>query len=151
MSMSEVQALDVERQIGVAFKGFRARAGLWRGTAGSFEDLTPKGFQAARALGAANGFQVGYVRMKDTTPNGSAGSDNHAAVWQGSADRWIDLNAFLPDSTYNASIASAISINGDVIQVAGQAMRIELTHAGTKFEDHAIPVAHPVVWTARLQ
>jgi hypothetical protein len=150
MAMSEIQAIDGELQVGMAFKGFRARAGLWRGTADSFEDLTPKGFQTARALGATGGFQVGFVRVKDTTPNGSGGSDNRAAIWQGAAGRWFDLNALLPATKYNASTASGIHIRGDVLQVCGQATRYEATHPGTKYEDHAVPVAHPVIWSARL-
>lgn len=150
MAMSEVQAIDGDLQIGMAFKGMRARAGLWRGSAASFEDLTPKGFQTARAVGGAQGFQVGFVRAKDTTPNGSGGSDNRAVIWQGVADKWIDLNALLPSTKYNASVAWGIDIRGDVLQVCGQANRYEATHPGTKYEDHAVPVAHPVIWTARL-
>ena len=151
MALSEIQAIDGELQIGMAFKGMRARAGLWRGTASSFEDLTPKGFQTARAVGGAQGFQVGFARVKDTTPNGSGGSDNRAVIWQGAANRWKDLNALLPAATYNASIAWSIDIRGDVLQVCGQANRYEVTKPGTKFEDHAVPVAHPVIWTARLR
>lgn len=150
MSASEVQALDGELQVGIAFKGMCARAGLWRGTAASFQDLTPKGFQAGRALGAARGFQVGFVRVKDTTRNGSTGDDNRAVIWQGAADRWFDLNALLPPKTYNASVAWAIEIRGDTVQVCGQASRYELSHPGTPQESHAVPVAHPVLWTARL-
>jgi hypothetical protein len=149
MQMSEVQALDGELQIGTAFKGFRARAGIWRGTADSFVDLTPNGYQTARASGALRGYQVGSVRRKDTTRGGSAGSDNCAVVWQGSADRWVDLNALLPSATYNASTALAIDIRGDVLQIGGEASRYQLYHPGPQ-ESHAVPVAHPVIWTARL-
>ena len=151
MAMSEIQAIDGEWLIGIAFKGMRARAGLWRGTGSSFEDLTPKRFQTARAVGGARGFQVGFVRAKDTTPNGSSGSDNRAVIWQGAADRWMDLNTLLPVEKYNASVAWSIDIRGDVVQVCGEASRYEATKPGTKFEDHAVPMAHPVIWTARLR
>ena len=150
MQMSEVQALDGAWQVGVAFKGIRARAGLWRGTGDSFVDLTPTGFQTARASDAAHGYQVGFVREKDTTRGGSGGSDNRAVIWQGSADRWFDLHALVDPTQYNASVASAIEIQGDVIRVCGQVSRYELYHPGTPQESHAVPVAHPVVWTARL-
>ncbi|MCC7133313.1 MAG: hypothetical protein IT352_11720 [Gemmatimonadales bacterium] len=70
MSMSEVEALDGDSQVGTAFKGFCARAGIWRGAAGTFSDLTPKGFQTSRAHGGAGGFQVGYVRVKENTGTG---------------------------------------------------------------------------------
>ena len=151
MAMSEIQAIDGDLQIGMAFKGMRARAGVWRGTASSFEDLTPKGFQTGRALAGAQGFQVGYIRVKDTTPNGSGGSDNRAVIWQGTASRWMDLNALLPSTKYNASMAWSIDIRGDVLQVCGEASRFEASKPGTKFEDHAVPVAHPVIWAAQLQ
>ena len=150
MQMSEVQALDGEFQVGAVFKGFRARAALWRGTAESFVDLTPAKFETGRVAGAAHGYQVGFIRQKDTTRDGSGGSDNRAVIWQGAADRWFDLNALLPSDRYNASSASAIDIRGDVVQVCGQAIRYELYHPGTPQESHAVPVAHPVLWTARL-
>ena len=150
MAMSEVQALDGDLQVGVAFQGFCPRAGFWRGTAASFTDLTPKGIQASSASGAMRGYQVGFVRVKAATRGGSDGSDNCAVIWQGAADRWFDLNALLPSSKYNASIASAIDIRGAVLQVGGMASRYELSHAGTPQEGHAVPVAHPVIWTARL-
>jgi hypothetical protein len=150
MQMSEVQALDGDTQVGAAFKGFRARAALWRGTAASFIDLTPKAFETSRASGAARGYQVGSVREKDNTRGGSGGSDNRAVIWQGAPDKWFDLNALLPSAKYNASVASAIDIQGDVLRVCGQAIQYEFYHAGTPQEGHAVPVAHPVLWTARL-
>ena len=150
MTTSEVQALDGDSQVGIAFKGNRARACLWRGTADSFVDLTPKKFQTARAYAAAGGYQVGFVREKDTTRGGSGGSDNRAIIWQGAPDRWFDLHALIDASTYNASSASAIEIEGDVLRVGGEVSRYELSHPGTQYEGHAVPVAHPVMWTARL-
>jgi hypothetical protein len=150
MSMSEVQALDGDLQVGLAFNGFRAHAGLWRGSPESFISLTPKGFQTSRASGSMRGYQVGFVRKKDTTRGGSGGSDNLAVVWQGAADRWFDLNALLPSSKYNASRALAIDIQGNTLQIGGEASQYELFHPGTPQESHAVPVAHPVIWTARL-
>jgi hypothetical protein len=150
LEMSEVQALDGDLQVGSAFKGFRAHAGFWRGSAESFTSLTPKGFQTSRAHDATHGYQVGSVRVKEATRGGSGGSDDRAVIWQGAADRWFDLNALLPSSKYNASSASAIDIRGDVVQIGGRAIRYELYHPGTPQESHAVPVAHPVIWKARL-
>jgi hypothetical protein len=150
MQMSEVQALDGDLQVGMAFKGFRARACLWRGSAESFVDLTPEQFQTGRALDAAHGYQVGFVRKKDTTRDGSGGSDNRAVIWHGAADRWFDLHTLVASDEYNASSALAIDVQGDVLRICGQVSRYELYHPGTPTESHAVPVAHPVVWTARL-
>ncbi len=150
MPMSEVQALDDELQIGIACKRMCARAVLWQGTAASFRDITPDGFESGRAFGGARGYQVGFVRARDTTPNGSSGVDNRAVLWQGTADRWMDLNALLPAKKYNASVAWAIEIRGDTVRVCGEASRYELSHPGTPQESQFVPVAHPVVWTARL-
>ena len=151
MEMSEVQALDGELQVGMAFKGFRARACLWRGGADSFVDITPKKHQTGRALAGAQGYQVGFVREKDTTRGGSGGSDNRAVLWQGAADRWFDLHSLVDSTQYNASMASAIEIQGDVLRICGQVTRYEVLHPDTPYESHAVPVAHPVVWTARLK
>jgi len=150
LPLSEVQALDGEMQVGIAWEDMCARAGLWRSTAASFRDLTPAGFESARAFGGTRGFQVGFVRARDTTRNGSTGSDNRAVLWQGAADRWLDLNALLPAKKYNASVAWAIEIRGGAVHVCGEASRYEVSHPGTPQESHAVPVAHPVLWTARL-
>lgn len=147
---SEIEALDGEYQIGSVFKGMCARAGLWQGSAASFRDLTPKGFQTARAYGAAQGLQVGMVRVKDVTRNGSTGCDNRAVLWEGAPDRWVDLNAMLPPD-YNASVAWAITVSGNEIRICGEASRYEATHAGSANEDHCVPIAHPAVWSARLR
>ncbi|MFN0180168.1 MAG: hypothetical protein ACKVZ0_15315 [Gemmatimonadales bacterium] len=149
MSASEVDALDGDRQVGIAFKGMCARAALWNGTAASFSDLTPRGYQTSRAHDASGGFQVGYVRVKDNTRNGTGGSDNRSVLWQGAADRWFDLNSVLP-AKYNASIAWAIEVRGDEVRVCGTANRFEVVEPGTAREYHVVPVAHPVLWTARL-
>lgn len=149
-SMSEVQSLDGDLQIGVAFKGMCARAGTWRGSAATFADLTPPGFETGRAIGGAGGYQVGFVRVRDTTKDGGGGSDNRAVLWQGSADCWLDLNAMLPATKYNASVASAIEIQGGTVYICGEASRFEIDRLGTPYETHVVPVAHPVLWTARL-
>jgi hypothetical protein len=149
MEMSELRALDGDLQIGSAFRGFRARTGVWSGTPASFVDLTPKGFETSGATGGRRGYQVGFVRRKENTRGGSPGSDNCAVLWQGAADRWVDLQALLP-SKYNASRALCIHIQDDTILVGGEASQFELTHPGTPHEGHAVPVAHPVLWTATL-
>lgn len=150
LSMSEVQALDGELQIGLVWKGFCPRAGIWRGAAASFADLTPSGFEAGSAYGGAHGYQVGFVRAKDNTPGGSPGADNRAVLWQGAADRWFDLNALLPAKHYNASVAWAMEVRDDALLVCGSANRYEAIHPGTPHESHAVPTQHPVLWTARL-
>ena len=146
LGMSEVHAIDGETQAGVAFKGLCGRAALWRGSAASFVDLTPAGFETSRAFGATNGYQVGFVRQKDTTRNGSTACDDRAALWHGAADDWTDLNVFLGDA-YNASVAWAIETGDGELRIGGEASRFEASDAGTPRESHAVPVAHPVIWT----
>lgn len=150
MTMSEVHDLDGELQIGSVFKGMRAQPAVWRGSAASFSSLIPKGFQTGVAYSGAGGFQVGYVREKEMTANGTPGSCNRAVLWQSDANRWIDLNALLPEKKYNASIAWSIELSGDDVRVCGQADYVEIQNSGTKNESHAVPVSHPVLWTAKL-
>jgi hypothetical protein len=147
---SEIQALDGDLQIGTAWRGVCARAGLWRGTAASFIDLTPKGFETGRAYGGAMGLQVGCVRRKDATRNGSAACDDRAILWHGAPDRWFDLNELLPKKDFNASVAWAIVVVDCEVRICGEATRCEVSDAGTNRESHSVPVARPVVWTARL-
>lgn len=149
MAMADIRALDGAVQAGVAYKGNRSRAALWAGTATSCRDLTPTAMQVAQLSDAASGYQVGSVRARENTPNGTPGSDNRAVLWQGAADRWIDLNALLPQDKYNASSAMAIAVEGGVVRICGQAVRYEVERAGTPHESHVVPVTHPVLWTAR--
>jgi hypothetical protein len=93
---------------------------------------------------------VGFARAKDTTRNGSTACDNRAALWEGAAQSWFDLNSVLPAKAYNASVAFAIEIRGDTIRIGGQASRFEVSDAGTARECHGVPVAHPVLWSARI-
>ena len=147
---SEVHALDGDTQVGVAFKGMTARAALWCGTASSFVDLTPNGYEVGRAFHAAVGWQVGLVRREDVTRNGSASLADQATLWQGSNDRWFDLNSLLPRGRgFNASVAWSIECLGDRVQICGEASRYEVSDPGTDRESHFIPAAQAVVWTAR--
>ena len=131
MPASEVRVLDAEIQAGTAFKRFCARAVLWRGSVESFCDITPSGYQTGRIYGGTRGYQVGFVREKDTTKNGSTGIDNRAMLWHSAADKCFDLNSLLPSNSYNASIAHSIEITGSKVQIGGQVSRYEVTDAGT--------------------
>jgi len=146
---SEIYALDGDVQAGVAFSKLHARAGLWRGTADSFSDITPKGHEVGGIYGGARGFQVGLVRAKDTTRNGSASLADKASLWQGTADSWFDLNAFVP-KPFNASAAGAITFVGERLWICGSAMRYEASDPGTPRESHYLPQAQAVLWTAQL-
>jgi hypothetical protein len=150
MSAGEVRALTPDYEAGAAFKGMCARAALWRGTAASFTDVTPRGCQTARILAAAGSYQVGVVRSKDATRSGVPAPGDRAAIWQGAADKWFDLNSLLPPDKYNASSAWAIEIGDQTVRICGEASRYEVTNGGTKHESHVVPIAHPVLWTARL-
>jgi hypothetical protein len=149
MPGSEVCALDGDTQVGIAFAGLRARAVLWRGSADSFTDLTPEGFEVSRAFDAARGYQVGLVRVKDSTRNGASAYDDRAVIWQGSAERWFDLNALLP-APYNASNAWAIHFDAERVHICGEANQVEVSDPGTPRESHYTPAARAVLWTARL-
>lgn len=147
---SEALALDGETQVGITFKGSAARAALWRGTAASFVDLTPAGFEVGRALDAAGGSQVGFVRRKDVTRNGSSNLADQAVLWQGTSDRWFDLNALLPPAGgLNASVAWAIEWLDDRVQICGEASRYEVSDPDTDRESHVQPEVQAVIWTAR--
>jgi hypothetical protein len=147
---SEVRAIDGETQAGIAFKGMRARAALWKGTAASFVDLTPDGYEVGRVFHAINGCQAGFVRRADTTRNGSSNCADQAALWAGSSQRWLDLNALLPpQSGLNASVAWTIEQSGDRLQICGEASRYEASDAGTDRESHFVPAAQAVIWRTR--
>lgn len=149
MPASEVHALDGALQVGYAFDERAARAMLWHGTAASARDLTPAGHAEARAFDGTNGYQVGFVRARLTTPSGLSAFDNRAVIWQGTPDSCFDLNAVLP-APFNASVAWALCFTDDTVKVCGEALRVDVSDAGTAREYHGVALAQAVVWTARL-
>jgi hypothetical protein len=147
--LSEVLALDGHEQFGVAFHGDRARAARWAGSAESYADYTPEGFETAGIRATCQGFQAGSVRRRHATMNGTPGSDDQAALWRGGGDRWFDLNSLLPQP-YNSSTALAVEWVGQEIRICGEVRLCEVSHPGTKNESHIVPKAHPALWTGCL-
>lgn len=145
---SEVAAMDSAHQYGAAFFGFRARAARWSGTAESYQDLTPDGFETARIAATAGDFQTGAVRQRDSTKNDTPAHENRAALWRGTD--WFDLNSLLPKA-YNASFAWGIEVVGSEVRVCGQAQRCEVSDPGGTHESHTIPTSHPVLWSGVLR
>ena len=150
MPASELRALDDSLQIGYAFGHDSARAVIWNGTPESLRDLTPEGFAEARAFDGAHGFQVGFVRARQATPSGLAAFDDRAVIWNGSPDRWLDLNAVLPPP-FNASTAWAIQFTRDSVLICGEAKEVEVSDPGTARESHGIARCQAVLWTAELR
>ncbi|MDX2117112.1 MAG: hypothetical protein SFY96_02905 [Planctomycetota bacterium] len=146
---SEVRAIDADTQIGYGFDRHGARALVWRGSPDSVVDLTPKGFQEARAFAGTCGFQVGFIRPRATTKDGIAASEDRAVIWNSSAEHWVDLNALLP-APFNASIAWAIRIDGDVIEVCGEALQVRLKHTGTSDTPPELKEPLAILWRGRL-
>lgn len=145
----EVRAIDGDTQVGYGFERHGARALVWRGSPDSAIDLTPVGFQEARAFGATHGFQVGFVRPKANAEDGIAATDDRAVIWGGSAKHWVDLNALLPPP-FNASIAWAIRIDGDVIEVCGEALHVLLDHTRAPASRPELNEPRAVLWRGRL-
>lgn len=149
LAASEATAVCDDMQVGIVFRGMTARAATWQGTAASFRDITPKGFEVGRAMHAAGGLIAGLVRRKDVTRNGSSNLADQAVVWT-DEDGWTDLNALLPSqSGLNASVAWCLDVQPDRVLVCGEASRYEVDGAGTKSESHFLPAAQAVLWTVR--
>ena len=67
---------------------------LWSGSAGSYVDLNPTGFEVSKAIGTSGDQQVGYGQGTAT------GGQTHALLWSGSADSYVDLNPTGFDFSY---------------------------------------------------
>ncbi|MCB9850845.1 MAG: hypothetical protein H6817_09090 [Phycisphaerales bacterium] len=124
-------------------------AAMWTGTATSVTDLHPLGFATSSIVGAGDGQAVGHVGSGTAShaalwAGGSAtavelhrpewGSsdayathsgvqvgvvDNHAALWIGSPDSYIDLSAFLP-AGFSSSSAQDVEVDSNgAITVVG--------------------------------
>lgn len=148
--LGEAHAIDGGIQAGHVYRSGCPRAALWRGDAATFVDLTPAGFATGRVHAAAAGLQAGVVREVANLRSGAARADDRAALWDGTPEAWIDLNALLPTDQFNGSTAWGLEVRDGELRVCGQAIRYEVSAAGTPGESHFVSVALPVLWTARL-
>lgn len=74
-------------------------------------DLHPAGSSHSELWATSQGKQVGYVKIGDV---------DHAGVWNGTADSWVDLHSLL-NASYTSSYARGIEVQGNHIWVAGYA------------------------------
>ena len=105
-------------QVGEVWVGSGPHACLWRGSAESMVDLTPAGYESSQAWSCAGGFQVGFVKRKETTKAGFGSPETRACLWAGDSDTFLDLHAFVP-APWNASVATAIEVHSDVVRIVG--------------------------------
>lgn len=83
---------------------------LWTGpSANCYVNLNGPGLTNSAALAAGDGMQVGYGNGPTT------GGRTHAIVWSSSADSYVDLQQFLPDSQCDQSVAQGIDSQGDIV------------------------------------
>lgn len=93
-------------QVGSARVGGVTRASRWSGNADTWEDLHPTIANASVAYGEFDGRQVGDTSF--VIPSFPfSWFYRHAALWNGSAASWVDLNPA------GASESSAFAIHGD--------------------------------------
>ncbi|HRX86345.1 MAG TPA: hypothetical protein P5572_15095, partial [Phycisphaerae bacterium] len=143
VTRASVAAIDGDLQYGsviIAGSLTTFHAALWSGSAGSFVDVHPAGYDQSSILGAGDGQAVGHVKLASAQhaalwAGGSATAvdlhqpqwsssdaiaahggvqvgvvDGHAALWLGSADSYVDLGAFVP-AGFSSSSAQDVEIS----------------------------------------
>jgi uncharacterized membrane protein len=131
---SEAYGISGTQQVGYAAMlwGGYPQAVLWNGTAASCVNLNPSGFYFSEAYGTNGKQQVGRGY--------TLGSNEHALVWSGSADSYIDLHQFMPAvGNWTSSCAYGIDSNGNIVGSA-----FDYHGGGIERRNHAIlwkPVA----------
>lgn len=85
--------------------GWLSHAALWNGTADSFIDLNPDAYYRSTAYGTDYDQQVGYVQGDASQPLEDADGYGHAALWNGTADSFVDLHpdGYLGSAAYGVS------------------------------------------------
>ena len=101
-------------------------AGLWSGTAESWVDLHPYGYDGSEARGVSHGYQAGCAWTE-----GESGTVWHAGMWSGTAESWVDLSTLLP-ADYTNSSAEDIEVTSTDIRVVGYA------YNSTSRQTHAV-------------
>jgi hypothetical protein len=137
---TEAWGIGDGQQVGAAWDDeMRQMAALWSGSPGSFVSLAPQGFVRSRASRCARGFQAGWVGTE------GRGMLLRAALWNGAADDYLDLQAFLGDP-WNASWAQDILVDGDRLVVLGTAQQVVRNN---RWEMDGGKI--PVMWEMRLR
>jgi len=148
-SLSEACAVGDGEQVGLRWSRKGSAAALWRGSAESFVDLTPKGHESAHASGCARGQQVGHVQVKATTASGAGSMATRAALWRGSPESFVDLHAFVP-APWNASSAAAVEVRDGVLRIVGTVTQFAATDELTPRESQYLVANQPVLWETPL-
>jgi hypothetical protein len=137
---SDASAAGDGQQVGVAWDAEMAgSAAVWSGSPKSYRKLGPKGFVRSGASHCARGFQAGWVGRKDR------GMLIRAALWNGEAEDWLDLQDFLPDP-WTASWVRGLYVSGDRLLILGTAQQAVMSGG---YEVNAGQA--PVIWEARLR
>lgn len=106
---------DGIQHVGQAFHqtDFQPHAGVWNAATGAFTELHPAGnWMYSLATDVYNGIQIGSVHGVLSDGSGF----DRAALWQGTAASYEDLQQFLP-STYVNSYAGRIDTQGNIIGI----------------------------------
>lgn len=130
---SEIWGTDGTQLVGVGYAYGDADYGaafLWNGVTSSVVNLQGLNFAHSRAYGVHNGRQVGVAAGSRT------GGANHAIIWSGAADSYVDLH---PGSAYSDSEARGIWGN----QIAGSASYILSQEGGIRYV-----TSHAHLWLA---
>jgi len=145
---SEALAVRDGEQVGLVWSKEGAHGALWKGSAASLVDLTPKGFKSARALDCAGGFQVGFTMKRECLASGIASLEGRAVLWHGS-NAYLDLQELLP-APWNASSAQKLEISGDTLRICGTASQVATSGAG-KEAYQSLAASTVVVWECTLR
>lgn len=98
-----------ESQFGAPYYGYEI-AMMWSGTAASAVSLHPSGCTYSYANGVSGNQQVGWAHFALT-------GANHALLWNGSANNYLDLHTFLPPGYVNSYANSIDPVTGDIVGV----------------------------------
>lgn len=114
---SFLSATDGVQQVGNIRVGnaLSLRAAVWEGTPESVVDLHPGIGVQSFANAVSDGYQVGYINLTV-----ESSEDDIAVLWNGTADSWVNLHAFL-SAEYRYSRAESIVVEGNTIFVSGYA------------------------------
>jgi hypothetical protein len=110
----QVGSVDFAIVKGRRLQGYVRHASLWSGTAESWVDLHPKGYNQSEARGISHGYQAGSAQVD------SFFDIWHAGMWSGTPGSWVDLHAFLP-TEYIDSEAQDIEVTDTDVWVVGYA------------------------------
>lgn len=139
LNFSQAEGTDGFQEVGFTGNSI-INAALWSGSAASYVNLNPLGFQESEALGVSSGVQAGWgftnpISFGDDSRFTIIQGGRHALAWSGTAASAVDLNPVGFDASSANGIENGLEVGGAVRSSDGVTRALQWNGAPNSYVD----------------